>query len=481
MTTTSFIASLEGKFFTGEWRKAKKTYTVKNPAMGKVLAKVAECTSTDAAQAAATSMEAFQLWKKKTAFERADILMRWFDLMMKHQEDLAHLMTQEMGKPIKESRGEVAYAAGFIKWYAEEAKRVGGETFPATAGHKRLLAIKQPVGPVFAITPWNFPYAMVTRKAAPALAAGCTMILKPAEQTPLSALMLAKLWAEAGGPEGTFQVLTASNPVPVSDTLIGDPRIRKITFTGSTEVGKLLYKKSADTVKKISLELGGHAPFLVFEDADLDQAVKEAIACKFRNTGQTCVCTNRIYVHNNIVDEFAKRYAKVTATLKVGDPLDSSTDIGPLVSKEGLQKVKFHVQDAVSKGAIILTGGKSIKGLFFEPTVLVNVDDDMQMMYEETFGPVAPIATFNTDDEAIQMANDTPYGLASYIYTNDLSRAFKVVEALEYGIVGVNDGVPSVPHAPFGGVKESGLGREGGHWGLEEYLEVKYISMALHH
>jgi succinate-semialdehyde dehydrogenase / glutarate-semialdehyde dehydrogenase len=321
----------------------------------------------------------------------------------------------------------------------------------------------------------------VTRKAAPALAAGCSLILKPAEQTPISALNLAALWEEAGGPAGTFQVLTASNPVPVSDTLLSDPRIRKITFTGSTEVGKLLYRKSADTVKKISLELGGHAPFLIFEDADLEQAVKESVACKFRNTGQTCVCTNRIYVQASIADEFAERYAAAARTLKVGDPLESSTDIGPLVSKEGLQKVKFHVQDAVSKGAKILTGGKPLKGLYFEPTVLTNVDDDMQMMYEETFGPVAPIATFETDEEAIQMANDTPYGLASYIYTNDLSRAFKVSEALEYGIVGVNDGIPSVAHAPFGGVKESGVGREGGHWGLEEYLEVKYVSMALHH
>jgi succinate-semialdehyde dehydrogenase / glutarate-semialdehyde dehydrogenase len=480
-TKTGFKQPLEGYFLGDTWRKAKKTYTIKNPATGKPLAKVAECTATDAAQAASVAMEAFHLWKKKTAFERSDIMMRWFDLMMKNQEELARTMTQEMGKPIKEARGEIAYASSFIKWYAEEAKRVHGESFPAMAGHKRLMTIKQPVGPVFAITPWNFPLAMVTRKAAPALAAGCTIILKPAEQTPISALNLAALWEEAGGPAGTFQVLTASNPVPVADTLISDPRIRKITFTGSTEVGKILYRKSADTVKKMSLELGGHAPFLIFEDADMDQAVKESIACKFRNAGQTCVCTNRIYVHSSIADEFAKRYAAAASNLKVGDPLDSSTDIGPLVSKEGLQKVKFHVQDAVSKGAKLLTGGKALKGLFFEPTVLTNVDDDMQMMYEETFGPVAPISTFDTDEEAIQMANDTVYGLASYIYTNDLSRAFKVSEALEYGIVGVNDGIPSVAHAPFGGVKESGIGREGGHWGLEDYLEVKYISMALHH
>ena len=478
--TTSLKSHL-GHYYTDGFHKAKKTYTLKNPATGKVLAKVADCGAKEAAKAAAISIEAFKAWKNKTAYERSEILMRWFDLMMKHQEELAKTMTQEMGKVIRESRGEVAYAAGFIKWYAEEAKRIHGETFPSPAGHKRLMAIKQPVGPVFAITPWNFPLAMVTRKAAPALAAGCTFILKPAEQSPLSALNMVALWEEAGGPPGTLQILPASNPVPVSDALISDPRIRKITFTGSTEVGKLLYRKSADTVKRISLELGGHAPFLVFEDADIEQAVKEAIACKFRNTGQTCVCTNRIYVHSSIADVFANRYAEVAGNLKVGDPLDSTMDLGPLVDKQGLEKVKFHVQDAVSKGATILTGGKPIKGLFFQPTVLINVDDDMQMMREETFGPVAPIATFDTDEEAVQMANDAPFGLASYLYTNDLSRAFKVAEALEYGIVGVNDGLPSVPSAPFGGVKESGIGREGGHWGLEEYLEVKFISMGLHH
>jgi succinate-semialdehyde dehydrogenase / glutarate-semialdehyde dehydrogenase len=337
------------------------------------------------------------------------------------------------------------------------------------------------VGPVFAITPWNFPLAMVTRKAAPALAAGCTFILKPAEQSPISALHMVALWEEAGGPPGTLQILPASNPVPLSDALISDARIRKITFTGSTEVGKLLYRKSADTVKRISLELGGHAPFLIFEDADIEQAVKESIACKFRNTGQTCVCTNRIYVHSSIADAFSKRYAEVASSLKVGDPLDPTMDLGPLVDKQGLAKVKFHVQDAVSKGAKILTGGKPIKGLFFQPTVLINVDDDMQLMREETFGPIAPIATFDTTEEAIELANDAPFGLASYLYTNDLSRAFKVAEALEYGIVGVNDGIPSIPSAPFGGVKESGIGREGGKWGLEEYLEVKFISMGLYH
>jgi succinate-semialdehyde dehydrogenase/glutarate-semialdehyde dehydrogenase len=474
------LTSHQGHYYTDGFHKAKKTYTLKNPATGKVLAKVADCGAKEAAKAATIATEAFDAWRKKTAYERSEIMLRWFDLMMKHQEELAKTMSQEMGKVIRESRGEVAYAAGFIKWYAEEAKRIFGETFPSPAHHKRLMAIKQPVGPVFAITPWNFPLAMVTRKAAPALAAGCTFILKPAEQSPISALNMVALWEEAGGPPGTMQILPASNPVPLSDALISDPRIRKITFTGSTEVGKLLYRKSADTVKRMSLELGGHAPFLVFEDADIEQVVKESIACKFRNTGQTCVCTNRIYVHSNIAETFAKRYAEAASNLRVGDPLDPNMDLGPLVDKQGLAKVKFHVQDAVSKGAKVLTGGKPIKGLFFQPTVLIDVDDDMQMMREETFGPIAPIATFDTDEEAIKLANDAPFGLAAYLYTNDLSRAFKVAEALEYGIVGVNDGIPSVPSAPFGGVKESGIGREGGRWGLEEYLEVKFISMGLH-
>ena len=320
---------------------------------------------------------------------------------------------------------------------------------------------------------------MVTRKAAPALAAGCTFILKPAEQTPLSALHLAALWEEAGGPAGTLQVLPTLNPGPVANTLIDDPRVRKVTFTGSTEVGRMLYERSAKTVKKISLELGGHAPYLVFEDADLERAVEDAIACKFRNTGQTCVCTNRIYVHSSLLEEFTRRYREAVEALKVGDPLSDETQIGPLVDKQGLEKVKAHVQDALDKGATLLTGGNALEGLFFEPTVLAGVKGDMRLMSEETFGPVAPILSFEDDDEAVRLANDTPYGLAAYLYTNDLTRAFRVSERLEYGIVGVNDGVPSTPHAPFGGVKESGVGREGGKWGIEEYLEVKYISMRL--
>ncbi len=475
------LTEVGARYYTNGWQRAKRTYAIKNPATGEVLAEVADCGPDEAAHAASVAWQAFEGWRAKTAFERSEVMMRWHDLMMANQEDLARTMTEEMGKPIRESRGEVAYAAGFVRWYAEEAKRVQGEVFPAMTTSKRLLALRQPVGPVYAVTPWNFPLAMVTRKAAPALAAGCSFILKPAEQTPLSALHLAALWEEALGPAGTLQVLPCDDPRPVTETLMSDPRIRKVTFTGSTEVGKLLYKQSAETVKKLSLELGGHAPYLVFGDADIEKAVKEAITCKFRNAGQTCVCTNRIYVHESIAEAFTEAYVQAASALEVGDPLEDETDIGPLVNEEGLEKVRAHVQDALDKGATLRTGGQATGGLYFEPTVLTNVTEDMLMMREETFGPVAPIATFRTDDEAVRLANDTPFGLAAYLYTNDLSRAFKVSEALEYGIVGVNDGLPSVPHAPFGGVKQSGVGREGGHWGLEEYLEVKYVSLGLPH
>ena len=469
------------RYYTNGWHDASRSYELRNPATGEVIARVANCGVTEAKQAVDVATEVFNSWKQRSAFERADVLMRWYELIMQHQEDLAVLMSTEMGKAIKESRAEVAYAAGFIKWYAEEAKRVYGNTFPGHTTNKRLMAIKQPVGPVFAITPWNFPAAMVTRKAAPALAAGCTFILKPAEQSPLTALRLAALWEDAGGPAGSLQVLPCEHPQDLSAVFFEDPRIRKITFTGSTEVGRILYKQSAETIKKISLELGGHAPYLVFADADVDKAVKEVIACKFRNAGQTCVCTNRIYVQEGILEAFTSAYTSAVKALRVGDPLKDDTDIGPLVDRQGLDKVKAHVQDAVAKGAKLTTGGNALDGLYFEPTVLTHVTDDMRLMQEETFGPVAPITSFVTDEEAIRRANDTPFGLAAYLYTNDLSRAFKVSEALEYGIVGVNDGVPSAPYAPFGGVKQSGLGREGGPWGIEEYLEVKYISFGLPH
>lgn len=473
------LKAVERRYLTDAWHEARTTFEVRGPADREVIAEIADCGADLADHAAEVAWSAFESWRELSAFDRSDVLRRWRDLMMKEQEALARTMTREMGKPIREARGEIAYAAAFVAWYAEEAVRVTGEVFPTAAGHKRALALRQPVGPVFAITPWNFPAAMVTRKAAPALAAGCSFVLKPAEQTPLSALLLAELWREAGGPDGTFQVLPTSDPAPLSNALLDDPRMRKITFTGSTEVGRILYGRSARTIKKISLELGGHAPFLIFADADLDDAVRESIACKFRNAGQTCVCTNRIYVQEEIADAFAERYVEAVGALRTGDPMDEATDVGPLVDEQGLRKVQDHVADAIAKGADLRIGGEADDGLYYRPTVLTGVTPRMRLMQEETFGPVAPILTFSDDAEAVRLANDTPYGLASYLYTNDLSRAWKVAEALEYGIVGVNDGIPSAAQAPFGGMKQSGIGREGGPWGIEEYLEIKYVSMAL--
>ncbi|MEX2500839.1 MAG: NAD-dependent succinate-semialdehyde dehydrogenase [Trueperaceae bacterium] len=480
----SDYTTIERRYLTDGWHEADASFAVRSPIDGRTVADVADLSGdagTRAAdEAARVAWTAFEAWRATTAFERADVLRRWHDLMMRDRERLARAMTLEMGKPIRESRGEVTYAAGFVRWYAEEAVRVYGTAFPTHVGHKRGLALRQPVGPVYAVTPWNFPAAMATRKAGPALAAGCTFVLKPAEQSPITALLLAELWREAGGPDGTFQVLTASDPRPLSEALLNDPRIRKVTFTGSTEVGRILYRQSAETIKKISLELGGHAPFLVFDDADLDQAVTEAIACKFRNAGQTCVCTNRIYVHERVAEAFTERYVAATAALRTGDPLDDETEVGPLVDEAGRDKVQDHVRDALDKGATVRLGGRAGEGLHYLPTVLTGVTPAMAMMQEETFGPVAPIATFADDAEAIRLANDTPYGLAAYLYTRDLTRAWTTAEALEYGIVGVNDGVPSAPYAPFGGVKQSGVGREGGPWGIDEYLETKYVSIALH-
>ncbi len=473
------IGTVRRSYLTDAWHEADATYEVRGPASDEIVAEVADCGPDEARQAADVAWTAFETWRRTTAFERADVLRRWHDLILEHQESLARTMTREMGKPIKEARGEVAYAAGFVRWYAEQAPRAYGEVFPTASGHKRGLALRQPVGPAYAVTPWNFPAAMVTRKAAPALAAGCTFVLKPAEQTPLTALLMARLWLEAGGPAGTLQILPTNRPGPLTETLMADPRIRKVTFTGSTEVGRILYRQSAETIKKLSLELGGHAPFLVFADADLDQAVRETIACKFRNAGQTCVCTNRIYVHEDVAEAFTRSYVEAARGLVVGDPNDEATDVGPLVDAQGLDKVRDHVDDAVRRGARVELGGEAGGGLFYLPTVLTGVTADMKLMGEETFGPVAPILTFQSEEEVVRMANDTPYGLASYLYTNDLGRAWRVAEALDYGIVGVNDGVPSAPHAPFGGMKQSGVGREGGPWGLDEYLEIKYVSMGL--
>ena len=473
------LKTVERRYLTDEWHEARATFEVRGPTDREVIAEIADCGADLAEHAADVAWSAFEAWRARTGFERAEVLRRWSELILREREALARTMTREMGKPIREARGEIGYSAGFASWYAEEATRVYGEVFPTASANKRGLALREPVGPVYAITPWNFPAAMVARKAAPALAAGCSFVLKPAEQTPLSALLLAELWREAGGPDGTFQVLPALDPAPLSEALLADPRIRKITFTGSTEVGRILYARSAPTIKKISLELGGHAPFLVFADADLDDAVEQTIACKFRNAGQTCVCTNRIYVHEEIAGPFTERYLEAAAALELGDPMDEGTDVGPLVNEDGLRKVREHVEDAVAKGAELRLGGEGAEGLYYRPTVLTGVTTAMRLMQEETFGPVAPILTFGSDEEAVRRANDTPYGLAAYLYTNDLGRAWRVAEGLEYGIVGVNDGVPSAPHAPFGGMKQSGVGREGGPWGIEEYLEVKYVSMAL--
>jgi succinate-semialdehyde dehydrogenase/glutarate-semialdehyde dehydrogenase len=470
-------------FVGGEWRKAARTFPVRNPATGETLAEIADCGADEARRALESAVEAFPVWKNTPGAERAGILRKWVDLMTAQAEPIARTMTLEMGKPILESRGEVRYAASFLDYYAESARRIGGELLPSPASfpHKRLLVRYEPVGPAYGITPWNFPAAMVTRKAAPALAAGCPFILKPAEQSPLTALLLAQLWEQAGGPRGVFQVLPASDPVPVSQVLIPDARIRKLTFTGSTDVGRMLYAQAAQTLKRVSLELGGNAPFLVFEDADMEKAAKEVMLSKFRNMGQTCICTNRILVHEEIQPRFTEAFSDLTASLKVGDPMLEDTQIGPLVDAQGHAKVTAAVADAVAKGARVAVGGESRGGLFYAPTVLTAVRRGMKVIDEETFGPVAPVASFRDEAEAVAAANATGYGLAAYLWTRDLSRAFRVSEALEYGLVGVNDGVPSAmaPHAPFGGMKDSGVGREGGPWGLDEYLEVKLISMAL--
>ena len=474
------LPSLQGAAFVGDTRRElPSTFTVRDPWDASTVGNVADCGEAEAREAADHAVASFARWCRTTPWERSAVLRRWFDSILAHEEELATLMAREMGKPVTEARGEVKYAAGFVEYYAEEAKRIHGETIPSQFAHKRLHTNLKPVGPVYAFTPWNFPAAMVTRKVAPALAAGCTVILKPAEATPLSALRLADLWQKAGGPPGTFQVLPCLDPVPVSHVLINDPRIRKLTFTGSTEVGMRLYGQAATTMKRLSLELGGHAPFIVCADADIDAAVAQVAASKFRNAGQTCVCANRVYVHSDVHDAFVARFLLAVEGLRVGDPLDPATQIGPLVNDEALEKVVSHVADARAGGAQVLTGGASSGGSFYAPTVLTGVRGGMKILEEETFGPVAPILTFTDEAEVIRAANNVPVGLAAYLWTRDLGRAYRMSEALEYGIIGINDGVPATPQAPFGGVKNSGLGREGGHWGLHEFLDVQYVSTVI--
>ncbi|MBB4864914.1 succinate-semialdehyde dehydrogenase/glutarate-semialdehyde dehydrogenase [Pseudomonas nitritireducens] len=454
-------------------------YSVVNPATQDVFARVPDCGEEEAQRLLEACVSAFDSWKQTTAFQRSQLLRKWFERIVRGADEVASAISQEMGKPIKEALGEVMYAAGFAEWYAEEAKRVYGETFSSQHEHKRLYASRQPVGPVFAVTPWNFPAAMITRKVAPALAAGCTVIVKPAEQSPITAILLEQYWREVGGPEGTFQVITSNQAATVSAVYFKDRRVRKLTFTGSTEVGVLLYRQSAETMKRVSLELGGHAPFIVFADADIPRAVDDIMACKFRNAGQTCVCTNRIYVHRSISSQLLEALAARVQELRVGDPADDATQIGPLVDEQGLRKVSEHVADALSRGASVVVGGQALGGLYYQPTVLRDVAPGMRILEEETFGPVAPVIEFDTLDEVVAAANDTPYGLAAYLWTRDLDTAHRVSERLDYGIVGINDGAPSTAQAPFGGVKMSGIGREGGVWGIQEYLDTKFVSVGL--
>lgn len=454
------------------------TLEVNNPANGEIIATVPKGGKEEAKQAVDAASEAFKQWSQLSAYERSEVIRKWFDLINDNKEDLARSMTLEQGKPMKEAIGEINYANGFISWYAEEAKRVYGEQIPATQRNKRLFVHKQPVGVVAVITPWNFPAAMITRKVAPALATGCTVVIKPAEQTPITAIKLVALAEEAGIPKGVINVVTG-NPKAIGEAWLEDARVQKLTFTGSTEVGKLLMKGSADTVKKVSLELGGHAPVIVMDDADLKKAVKGVIGAKFRNAGQTCVCSNRIYVHKTVVDSFTDKLVEEVKKLKVGNGLEEETDLGPLIDEKAVAKVQKHVDDAVEKGGHVIYKGSQQEGLFHDPVVLTNANDEMLCMREETFGPVVPITTFKTEEEALQRANNSIYGLAAYVFTENMTSGIKISEQLEYGIVGLNDGLPSTPQAPFGGFKQSGLGREGGHHGIEEYLEVKYISVGL--
>src|SRR6187402_1805692 len=465
-------------YIDGAWVNARSnaTINVDNPATGEVVGTVPKLAAAETREAIEAAERALPAWRKKTAKERATVLRTWFDLMMQHQDDLAKLMTIEQGKPLSESKGEVAYAAAFLEWFGEEAKRVYGDTIPGHQADKRILAIKQPIGVVACITPWNFPLAMITRKAGPALASGCTVVLKPASQTPFSALALAGLAERAGVPAGVFNIVTGS-AAEIGGELTSNPTVRKLSFTGSTEVGRTLMAQCAPTIKKLSLELGGNAPFIVFDDADLDAAVAGAMASKYRNTGQTCVTANRIYVQDRVYEAFAAKLAESVRSLKPANGLEPTATQGPLIDDKAVAKVEEHVADAISKGATVVAGGRrhALGGRFYEPTVLTGVTSSMAVAREETFGPVAPLFRFKTDEEAIAMANDTEFGLAAYFYGRDIGRVWRVAEALEAGMVAINTGILSTEVAPFGGIKQSGLGREGSKYGIEEFVEIKYL------
>ncbi len=461
----------------GRWVAGTARFAVHDPATGRHLADVAKLGPAEAEAAIAAANAAWPAWRNLTAKERSILLRKWYDLLMANADDLGRIMTAEQGKPLPEAKGEVAYGASFVEWFAEEAKRINGETLPQFDNNRRLLVLRQPVGVCAAITPWNFPLAMITRKVAPALAAGCPVVIKPAELTPLTALAAAELAVRAGIPAGVLNVLTSDGPgsVEIGKVLCASDVVRHLSFTGSTEVGRILMAQCAPTVKKLSLELGGNAPFIVFDDADLDSAVEGAFASKYRNAGQTCVCSNRIYVQEGVYEEFVQKFAAKVRTAKVGNGFEEGVNQGPLIEEAAVEKVERHVQDAVAKGARVLTGGKRLGGLFFEPTVVADATPEMLCAREETFGPFAPVFKFRTEQEAVAAANATEYGLASYFYSRDVGRIFRVAEALEYGMVGINVGILATEHVPFGGVKQSGLGREGSHHGIDEYVELKYL------
>jgi len=468
-------------YIGGQWVDGEGTFDVTNPARGDIVAKVADVSRAQVAGAIAQANTAQKEWAKWTGKERAAVLRKWYDLMMAHQDDLATILTAEMGKPLAESKGEIAYGASFVEFFAEEAKRIYGETIPGHQRDKRITVIKQPIGVAASITPWNFPNAMITRKAGPALAAGCAFVARPAAETPLSAIVLGVLADRAGIPAGVLNIVPSSRASEIGKEFCENDAVRKLTFTGSTEVGRILLRQAADSVMKCSMELGGNAPFIVFDDADLDAAVEGAILCKFRNNGQTCVCANRIYVQSGIYDAFAEKLKSAVEKMPIGDGLADGIMFGPLINQEAVEKVEEHIADATSKGGEIILGGaaSNLGGTFFEPTIVTGATPDMAFATDETFGPLAPLFKFEDEDDVIAMANDTIFGLASYFYAKDLSRVYKVAEALEYGIVGVNTGIISTEVAPFGGVKQSGLGREGSHHGIEDYLEMKYICMSV--